>query len=142
MYILDTNVVSEASREGSAPGVLAWLGRHDSDAQYISVMTLAEIAGGIEKLPPGHRRTNLEQWLEGLQQQFQGYILPVDAETALLWGSMRQRFSSGGQSPPFVDLMIGAAALRHGFTVVTRNVNDFGRFGVPVINPWEDENGA
>ncbi len=142
MYVLDTNVISDASREGYAPRVLQWIEQHDAGAQYISVISLGEISRGIEKLPLARRRRDLERWLDGLQQQFFGRILDVDAETAILWGAMRHRYASGGETPPFVDLMIGATALRHGFTVVSRNAKDFVRFNVPVINPWEDENGA
>ena len=142
MYVLDTNVISDASREGHAPRVLAWIARHDAEAQYMSVMSLGEISRGIEKLPHASRRRDLERWLDGLQEQFFGRILDIDAESAILWGTMRHRYASGGETPPFVDLMIGATALRHGFTVVSRNVKDFERFGVPVINPWDDENGA
>jgi hypothetical protein len=35
------------------------------------------------------------------------------------------------------DALIGATALVHGLTVVTRNVGDFQSSGVALINPWE-----
>jgi predicted nucleic acid-binding protein len=34
--------------------------------------------------------------------------------------------------------MIAACALTHKLTVVTRNVRDFERFGVPIFNPFGD----
>ena len=34
------------------------------------------------------------------------------------------------------DALIAATALVHGMTVVTRNVVDFERTGVEIINPW------
>lgn len=34
------------------------------------------------------------------------------------------------------DALIAATALVHGLTVVTRNVADFERTGVGVVNPW------
>ncbi len=34
------------------------------------------------------------------------------------------------------DALIGATALVHGMTVVTRNVKDFAPMGVKVLNPW------
>jgi predicted nucleic acid-binding protein len=35
------------------------------------------------------------------------------------------------------DAMIAATALVHNLTVVTRNVRDFARFDVPVLNPFK-----
>jgi predicted nucleic acid-binding protein len=35
------------------------------------------------------------------------------------------------------DAWIAATALEHGLTVVTRNVADFERTGVALLNPWE-----
>ncbi len=32
---------------------------------------------------------------------------------------------------------IAATALVHGMTVITRNVADFERTGVPLLNPWD-----
>jgi predicted nucleic acid-binding protein len=38
---------------------------------------------------------------------------------------------------PFRDALIGATALVHGLSVVTRNTRDFERFaGLQVVNPW------
>jgi toxin FitB len=34
------------------------------------------------------------------------------------------------------DALIAATVLVHSMTVMTRNVVDFGRTGVEVINPW------
>ena len=39
-------------------------------------------------------------------------------------------------SPSVTDSMIGATALVHGMTVVTRNVSDFCFEGLPVVNPF------
>ncbi len=35
------------------------------------------------------------------------------------------------------DLMIGATALLHGLTVVTRDTSDYEMARVPVLNPWK-----
>ena len=34
------------------------------------------------------------------------------------------------------DALIAATAAVHGMTLVTRNVQDFERLGVPIFNPW------
>lgn len=37
---------------------------------------------------------------------------------------------------PTADGLIAATALRHGLTVLTRNIRDFAPTGVPTVNPW------
>ena len=39
---------------------------------------------------------------------------------------------------PAVDALIAATALAHGLAVATRNIRDFKRCGVPVVNPFEE----
>jgi len=42
---------------------------------------------------------------------------------------------------PVVDSMLAATAIVHGLTLVTRNADDVGRTGVPLINPFVEEAG-
>src|SRR5437899_2640746 len=64
--LIDTNVVSEFARPDSQPEqrVKLWLESVDPDSLYASVLTYGEIRKGIEKLPPGKRRSHLEAWIE------------------------------------------------------------------------------
>jgi toxin FitB len=34
-------------------------------------------------------------------------------------------------------LIIGASAIEHGMTLVTRNVKDFEGLGLSIVNPWD-----
>ena len=63
-FLLDTNVVSEWMKPHPNPGVVAWLADVDEDRVFLSVITLTELRYGIERMPPGHRRKRLDQWLE------------------------------------------------------------------------------
>jgi predicted nucleic acid-binding protein len=47
------------------------------------------------------------------------------------------KLSSREFNPSDRDALIAATALVHGLTVATRNVSDFERTGVGVLNPWE-----
>lgn len=61
-------------------------------------------------------------------------LLPMDAATFRLWARLMHRQSN----TVYEDAMIAACAMVHNLTVVTRNVRDFERFGVPLFNPFGD----
>ena len=62
---------------------------------------------------------------------YQEQILPFDLKAARRWGMLSAAL--GNES---ADLMIAATALEQGLTLVTRNVSDFERTGVSVVNPF------
>ena len=78
-FLLDTNVLSEFNRTGPPnERVKQWLTATPLDSLYVSVITLAEIQFGIELLPAGKRRAQLEHWMEqDFNSWFPGRILPV-----------------------------------------------------------------
>ena len=83
-FLLDTNVVSEWAKPRPDAGVVAWLAEADEDRIFISVITIAELRYGIERLPAGARRNRLDAWLkEQVPQRFEERLLAVDADTAL-----------------------------------------------------------
>jgi hypothetical protein len=75
----------------------------------------------------------LERWVRGIGKGFADRTLPVTVRVAAEWG----RTQSGG-SAPVIDSLIAATARVHGLTIVTRNVKDFERTGVDVLNPFRD----
>ena len=118
--------------------MVAWVRAADEDRLYLSVLTFAEIRHGIERLPPGPRRSRLGRWLEvELTGRFEGRILPVDRAIAETWGVIMARGEAAGVRLPTMDTLLAATAERLGLTMVTRNVRDLGRAGVTVVNPWE-----
>jgi hypothetical protein len=79
-FLVDTNVLSEFSRRGEPnPKVKNWLKAAAPGSLYVSILTLAELRRGIELLPPGKRRDQLEQWLqtELLESFDDANVLPV-----------------------------------------------------------------
>jgi toxin FitB len=87
-FLLDTNVLSEFNRRGEPDRhVKQWLEAADTDSLYASVLTLGEIRFGVELLPLGKRRAQLEKWLDwDLPDWFAGRILSVDQSIADRWG--------------------------------------------------------
>lgn len=45
--------------------------------------------------------------------------------------------AQAGQPLPAIDSLLAATALKAGLAVATRNVRDFERMGVAVVNPWD-----
>jgi predicted nucleic acid-binding protein len=132
MYLIDTNVLSEAWR-GSVEA-RTWLRSVDPTTIYVSVVTLGEIMKGIvPKLrsdPP--LAASLMLWLERLRHEHAGRILPIDDHVALRWGRLAAERPRG-----MADGLIAATAQVHDKIVVTRNAPDFADTGTVVINPWE-----
>jgi len=73
-----------------------------------------------------------------LEQDYAERILPVDAETARVWGELTAAARARGKTVSVSDGLIAATALRHGLHVMTRNVSDFIDTGAMLINPWEN----
>jgi toxin FitB len=138
-YLVDTNVLSEFNRRGDPdPLVKQWLEAAEPTSLYVSVLTLAEIRFGVERLPLSKRRRQLEEWLDGaLPAWFADRMLPVDRSVAHRWGVLRAQAEVKGRPLPVVDGLLAATALEHGLTVVSRNVEDFPSVGLLVVNPWE-----
>jgi hypothetical protein len=136
-FLLDTNVVSEWTKPRPDSGVVAWLAEADEDRVFISVITLAELRYGIERMPVGARRNRLETWVSRqLPARFEARVLLIDAETADTWGHIMARGRTGGRPVGTMDAFIAATAERHHLTLVTRNVSDFEALGIRLINPW------
>lgn len=120
------------------PRVMDWAGSIAESDLFLSVLTLGEIRRGIILLPQGTKRNTLERWLhEGLPVRFQNRILPVDTEIAQLWGSMIAQAKQARFTLPTVDSLLAATALHFKLTLVTRNIKDFYKMNVPILNPWE-----
>lgn len=136
-YLLDTCVLSEARKRNADPGVVDWLSQVSESRLYLSVIVLGEIQKGIAALNDKKRQQQLQAWLEdGLQARFAGRILGVDIEVALEWGILQGEAQKRGAPVPVVDSLIAATAVHHNLTLVTRNVRDFERFPIRVLNPW------
>ncbi len=135
-FLLDTNVVSELRKSAPDEHVLRWSRAHASAGVYISTLVVGEIRRGIERLrarDPGHA-DRLELWLDGLVTTYHDRVLPVSVAVADEWGVL----SAAPQPPPIIDGLMAATAKHHGLTLVTRNVADVERTGVPVVNPFDE----
>ena len=135
MYLVDTNVISEA-RKGKVAniGVQRFFKTTDAADLYLSAQTIGEIRRGLENLRyrgdlPQAKK--LEKWLTLVVTNYDDRILTFDEECAQVWGRL---MSPHHQHP--IDKQIAAIALIHDLIVVTRNVDDFRGTGVGLNNPF------
>jgi predicted nucleic acid-binding protein len=135
-FLLDTNAVSEWVKPRPNPGLIGWMESTDEDRVFISVITLAELRYGVERMAAGSRRSRLEQWLrDELPLRFEGRILPVDVDVAEAWGTTLSRSEAAGRPIGAMDAFLAATAEIRRLTLVTRNVSDFPLLK-KVLNPW------
>jgi predicted nucleic acid-binding protein len=136
-FVLDTCVLSELTRPKPHEGLLRWFDAQESVALYVSALSVGEIEKGIGVLRARRKKRALSAWLGTLRSAYAERILPIDAAIASIWGRTAARLEREGRRLGVVDGLIAATALHHGYTVVTRNVADFERTGVALLNAWD-----
>lgn len=135
-FLLDTNAVSEWVKPRPNPGLIAWMESADEDRIFISVVSLAELRYGVERMAAGHRRNRLEQWLRHeLLLRFENRILPVDADVAEGWGRTVSQSQAAGRPIGVMDAFLAATAEINQLTLITRNISHFPLLKT-VLNPW------
>jgi predicted nucleic acid-binding protein len=137
VYLVDTDVISEARKGNrSNAGVRAFFSQASEEGAelYLSAVTIGELRQGVERIR--HRgdksqAQRLEQWLLRLTSVYADRILPLDEETAQVWGRLRV---PDPENP--LDKQIAATALIHSLVVVSRNVAHYEPTGARVMNPF------
>jgi toxin FitB len=102
-------------------------------------VTLAEIRFGIELVTDATKRGELNDWLaHKVRPMFEQRVLAITEDIMFKWRLMVEDGRKAGHTFSQPDLIIAATALHHGLVVVSRDVSDYRRARVPVINPWVD----
>lgn len=135
-YLLDTCAISETTKPRPARAFVEWLRQRDPESLFVSVLTIGELEKGIERLPGTTKRNQLRTWFEKLRFELHDRILPVNETIAVEWGRLLANSERRGRSLPVVDALLGATAIVHGLTLVTRNTSDIERAGARIFDPW------
>lgn len=132
-YLVDANVLSEVTKTSPAPEVVQWLRENESELA-VDPIILGEVQFGILLMPAGKRRRRLERWFA--QRVGSLVCLPWDLASGLRWAQLIADLRRAGEAMPIKDSFIAATALIHDLMVATRNVRDFKKAGLRVVNPF------
>jgi predicted nucleic acid-binding protein len=133
-YLVDANVLSEASKSTQHARVVEWMATHEQELVVDSII-VGEILAGILYLPRGRKRAKLEEWFESVVETIE--CLPWTSSIARRWARLVAELRTKGLAMPALDGMIAATALEHDLTVATRNTRDFRKAGVRVFDPFQ-----
>jgi toxin FitB len=129
IWLLDTNVVAEATKPNPDSSCQAWLDTRVGQCALCST-TVAEIRWGLERLAEGKKKAQLEREFEFLMEDYQGRFYPFDGPAAYEWGRYAAELegmygSEWWKQFDFRDTQLAAIAREYGLTIATRNVRHF-----------------
>lgn len=133
-FLIDTNIISELRKRELADGRVArWVAATPAAEIGTSVVVLAEIRRGIElkRRRDREQAEALDDWFALMRKRLGARVLPIDEPIADAWARL-----SVPDPLPLIDGILAATAKVHGLTLVTRNVADVARTGVPLLNPF------
>ena len=136
-YLLDTNVVSELTKESPNPAVIEYM--NAQGGLLLSAIVVEELELGVQLLPEGRRRDRLAKWLASLLSDFEGRISPIGRREAEWAAVLQARVYRSGRELELGDALIAGTAMANDMAIVTRKVRDFRGLGVEVVNPWDPQ---
>ena len=135
-YLLDTNIISNVSKQQPSAPLVAWMSGQPDESLFIASLSIAEISRGVLEKPAGKRRDQLEAWFagpEGPQALFAGRVLAFDEKAGLVWARLMASGKAKGKPRSALDTIIDAVAEANDCIVVTDNEKDFA--DVRMVNP-------
>lgn len=134
-YLLDSNIISEISKPLPSQFVVDRMRQYEK-ACVISAITLQELLLGLELLPAGKRKAQIQSYLDVVLKKFD--VLYYDSLAASAYAKIMAKCKIIGSVRPICDTQIAATALANDLVLVTRNVKDF----MPIVDflPLKIEN--
>jgi predicted nucleic acid-binding protein len=129
-YLLDTNAISDLMR--ASPQIENWMaGLEQGDRVITCTIVRGEILFGIARLPPGRRRTELEE--TGGQFLATVRCEPVPERAGDFYTAVKLARQQRGLTLDENDLWVAATALALGAALVTRDSDFAGIDGLRVV---------
>ena len=135
-YLLDTNIISELAKPYPNQQVVNFVAALDK--AWLSIITLHELNYGLQLLPEGGRRSQLESSITNFIEQYGTFVIPIEHKEAQISAELRAMARQRGKPCHLADSLIAGTAKVHGLIVVTRNEKDLKCFGIEVENPWQE----
>lgn len=138
MIVLDTNVISEITRQLPDSRVMKWFGEQDPANLATTATNEAEILAGLAVLPQGKKKDGLIRSTTAMLGLLGCGIFPFDRNAAQIYPLIVLQRRVLGLATPVADCQVAAIARSHRAAVATRNTGDFVHSGIDIINPWTD----
>jgi tRNA(fMet)-specific endonuclease VapC len=132
-YLLDTNIISEYTRNIPNKNVLGKLELYDLEICTASVV-IQELLYGCFRLPESKKRQFLEKYLNNFLLSIP--LFDYDLKAAKYHAEERARLAKIGKTPAFADGQIAAITVTNNLILVTNNVSDFENFNQLIIENW------
>ncbi|MEN9896230.1 MAG: tRNA(fMet)-specific endonuclease VapC [Pseudomonadota bacterium] len=129
MYLLDTNIISDALRFPNGK-VAERLQKLDKGAYFTSVVVSSELRFWYKKRNSTRLKTLVESFLDEIKVE--DWCAPADE----IYATIRAETERVGITIGQVDLMIAAQALLSGAIVVTANEREFSRVPGLKMENW------
>jgi len=137
VIVLDTNVLSELTRQYPDQGVLGWLDSVPATEVLTTAVTAAELLYGVARLPAGHRKTALTAAVHGLlDEDFRGRVEPFDKIAATHYAIVVADRERAGRPISVADAQIASVCRKLQAALATRNIRDFEQAGLELVDPW------
>lgn len=133
-FLLDTNILSEATKPQPNNGVMRRLERYTQQIAITSIV-LHELMFGCYRLPVSRRRQTLEEYIASLVAK----SLPIfsyDFNAADWHAQERARLVLLGRTPTYLDGQIAAIAAVNDLILITNNTADYADFQDLQLENW------
>jgi predicted nucleic acid-binding protein len=136
MIVLDTNVVSQFSKNTPNDRVLEWLNLREDHELLITAITVAELRYGVAIMPEGKKKLAMQENVDQTLEEFGGVCVAFDGMAAEEYATIVAARRLAGRPISIHDAQIAAIARSGGFTLATLNKKDFADIeGLKAIDP-------
>lgn len=119
-HLVDTDWIIDAL--AGVPAALVPIQQQAPSGLSVSIVTLGEVFEGAYHYP------NPQQHLAGFRRFLSGFtVVGLSDPIMQLFAQTRHTLRRQGNLIPDLDLLIGATAVHHGMTIMTRNRRHFSR---------------